>query len=326
MRVLLWHVHGSWANAFLQGPHDYVLPLTPDRGPEGRGRAATWSWPASVREVPVEQLCDEPVDVVVLQRPDEWQWCSSWLGREPGRDLPAVYVEHNTPRGPAVETPHPVGTEARYAGIPLVHVTHFNALAWDNGSAEVTVVEHGVPDPGERYTGEDGSLGVVVNEPVRRWRVAGTDLVLGMAQEVPTHVYGMGMAPLGERARQAGVHARLALHDDVPQPEMHDRLARHRAYFHPYRWTSLGLALLEAMMLGMPVLALAATEAPAAVPPDAGLVSSDLSALAGTAARWMKDPVEARERGRAARLHALTHYGLQRFLDDWDDVLKEVVR
>ncbi len=51
MRILLWHVHGSWTTAFVQGPHEYLVPVLPDRGPDGRGRAQTWDWPGSVREV-----------------------------------------------------------------------------------------------------------------------------------------------------------------------------------------------------------------------------------------------------------------------------------
>ena len=51
MKVLLWHVHGSWTTAFVQGRHEYLLPVTPDRGPDGLGRARTWDWPASAREV-----------------------------------------------------------------------------------------------------------------------------------------------------------------------------------------------------------------------------------------------------------------------------------
>ena len=31
MRVLLWHVHGSWTTAFVSGRHEYLLPVTPDR-------------------------------------------------------------------------------------------------------------------------------------------------------------------------------------------------------------------------------------------------------------------------------------------------------
>ena len=71
MRILLWHVHGSWTTAFVQGDHEYVVPLVPDRGPDGRGRADTYEWPASVIEATPEELRELDGDVVVLQRPHE---------------------------------------------------------------------------------------------------------------------------------------------------------------------------------------------------------------------------------------------------------------
>jgi glycosyltransferase involved in cell wall biosynthesis len=308
--------------SFVSGGHDYVLPVTPDRDADGRGRADTWDWPASAREVPVERLGEEQVDVVVLQRPHEAELLERWTGWRLGRDVPAVYVEHNAPTEHAVRSRHPVTTDPRLAGIPVVHVTHFNAMAWDCGDARTVVVEHGVLDPGYRYTGEHPSVGVVVNEPVRRWRVAGTDLVLALASDVPVAVYGMGLADLEEIAVERGVQLRECL--DLDQATMHERLARHRAYFHPYRWTSLGLSLIEAMTLGLPVLALSTTEAPVAVPEAAGVVSCDLRLLHAAARRWLDDPDEARERGLAARDYALQHYSLKRFLDDWDHVLQEV--
>jgi Glycosyl transferases group 1 len=322
VRILLWHVHGSWTTSFVQGPDEYLLPVVPGRGPEGRGRARTWDWPASAVEVPLALLDREEIDVVVLQRPEDLALAERWTGRRPGVDLPAVYVEHNTPTGPAVATRHPL---ADRTDIPVVHVTAFNRLVWDCGRAPTAVVEHGIVDPGPRYTGERARLGVVVNEPVRRWRVAGTDVVLDVASRVPVDVYGMGMAALEDVAAQHP-GADLELHDDVPQAAMHDLLARDRAYLHPYRWTSLGLSLLEAMALGMPVLALATTAAPEAVPPAAGLVTADVDALVATARRWLADPDEARERGTAARAHVLARHGLERFLTDWQAQLKEVTR
>src|SRR6478609_9054278 len=88
MRILLWHVHGSWTTAFVQGRHEYVVPVTPDRGPDGLGRARTWDWPASVREVPLDHLAEAEPDVVILQRPHEEE-----LVRGLGR-TPLVYLEH----------------------------------------------------------------------------------------------------------------------------------------------------------------------------------------------------------------------------------------
>jgi glycosyltransferase involved in cell wall biosynthesis len=107
---------------------------------------------------------------------------------------------------------------------------------------------------------------------------------------------------------------------------MHTELARHRLYLHPMRWTSLGLSLLEAMSLGLPVLALATTDAVSAVPADAGVLSTNVDELV-EAARWLlTDPPAARQLGNRARTVAQARYGLGRFLSDWDRLLIEVSR
>jgi glycosyltransferase involved in cell wall biosynthesis len=48
--------------------------------------------------------------------------------------------------------------------------------------------------------------------------------------------------------------------------------------------------------------------------------------LGSTALRWLADPDEAREIGLRARAHALRRFGLDRFVDDWERLLKEVAR
>ena len=325
MRVLVWHVHGSYLTSLVQGGHDYLVPVLPDRGPDGRGRALSWDWPASTREVTPEQLATEEIDVVVLQRPHEADLVEEWTGRRVGDDLPVVYLEHNAPTEHAVRSEHPVLRDPRLHDVLVAHVTAFNAMAWDCGTHPTTVVEHGIPDPGPRYTGEDESLAVCVNEPVRRWRVAGTDLVLDLARCLPVSVYGMASDELGALAEQRHLPGldRGRCHD-LPQGDLHEALARHRAYFHPYRWTSLGLALIEAMLLGMPVLALSTTEVPEVVPPEAGLVTNDLTRLRATARHLLADADDARARGQVARAYALDRFSLVRFLLDWDRILKEV--
>jgi hypothetical protein len=292
MNILLWHVHGSWTTAFVQGEHTYLLPVVPDRGPDGRGRAQTWEWPPNAVEVTPEEAADADVDVVLLQRPHELdRLAEEWLGgRRPGRDLPAVYVEHNAPQGPINEMRHPA---ADRDGFTVCHVTHFNALFWDCGATPTHVIEHGIVDPGYRYTGEEARAAVVINEARRRARVTGTDLLERFAAAgVPVDLFGMDAGSIG------GI-------EDVPQHRLHDEMARRRVYLHPIRWTSLGLSLIEAMHLGMPVVALATTEAPEAVPAEAGVVSTSVETLAGAARDFLADPDRAREAGRAARAAAL---------------------
>ncbi len=308
MKVLLWHVHGAWTTAFVHGTHDTVVPVLPDRGPDGRGRAQTYAWPDHAAELPPAALAGEDVDVVLLQRPHELELAERWLGRRPGRDVPAVYVEHNAPQGRIAEMRHPV---ADRPDLTLVHVTHFNALFWDPGTTPTRVIEHGIVDPGERYTGELPRGAVVINEARRRARVTGTDLLDRFAEAAPLDLFGMDAAALG------GI-------EDLPQDELHSEMARRRVYVHPVRWTSLGLSLLEAMHLGMPVVALGTTEVSEAVPAAAGAVSTRVDVLTEATRRLVADPDEARERGRLARAAALERYGLERFLADWDDLLEEV--
>ncbi|MBB4919271.1 glycosyltransferase [Streptosporangium saharense] len=313
MRILLWHVHGSWTTAFVQGDHDYLVPLVPGRGPDGRGRARTFPWPEPVREVAWDRLREEEVDLVVLQRPHELDLAEQWLGRRPGRDVPAVYVEHNTPVGDVPRTRHPL---AGRSDVPVVHVTHFNDLFWDCGLAPTHVIEHGVVDPGHLYTGEVPHAGVVVNEPVRRERVAGTDLLPVFAAAVPLDVFGMKVTGLPE-----ALGVSTGTFEDLPQRAMHAELARRRVYLHPYRWTSLGLSLIEAMLLGMPVVALATTEAVEAVPAGAGVISTRVATLTAALESFATDPALAGRTGEAARTAALARYGLARFLADWDLLL-----
>ena len=307
MRVLLWHVHGSWTTAFVRGPHTYLVPVLPDRGADGRGRAQTWDWPSSVMEVTPAEAATTAVDVVVLQRPEELDFLARrWLGRRPGLDVPAVYLEHNAPEGRVAEMVHPL---AGRSDIPVVHVTHFNRLFWDTGRAPTYVIEHGIVDPGYRYRGELPRAVAVVNDPVRRGRVTGTDLLAALRREIPVDLFGMRSEPLG------GV--------DLPQDQLHAEMTERRVYLHPNRWTSLGLSLIEAMHLGLPVVALATTEAVEAVPRCAGILSNRPEILAAGLHRLLGDPDEAAEAGRAARRAAVARFGLDRFLTDWDRVLEE---
>ncbi|MFC4070839.1 glycosyltransferase [Actinoplanes subglobosus] len=297
MNILLWHVHGSWTTSFVQGKHRYLVPVNDARDEWGRGRARTFRWPASAEELPLEEIRD--VDVAIAQRPGE-------LDLIPPH-VPVIYVEHNTPKGDVPYTRHPL---ADRDDVVIAHVTHFNELFWDCGATRTTVIEHGIVEPAARWTGELERLAIVTNDPIRRGRVTGTDLF----ERFPSvDVFGMGVTGL----------TGLATYEDPPQHEMHAAVARRRAYLHLCRWTSLGLSLIEAMRMGMPVIALATTETVAAVPPDAGVLSTRVGDLV-EAAHWLLDePDEAARIGARARQVSLARYGIDRFLADWDRLLEE---
>ncbi len=268
----------------------------------GSGRAASWSCRRKI------SAAAKP-DLVVLQRPHEYELVQAWLGLQPGIDIPAIYVEHNAPQGVVNAMRHPA---AAWKGVRVVHVTNFNDLFWDCGEAPTSVIEHGIVDPGYRYTGEMPSCAVVINEPERRARVTGTDLLEKFESHVPIELFGMGAGARGG-------------YENLPQQQLHGEIARRRVYLHPIRWTSLGLSLIEAMHLGMPVVALATTEIPEAVPDGTGIISTNVRALIESLERLLDEPDRCRTLGQNARAYARTRYGLERFQRDWDRLLEEFV-
>jgi hypothetical protein len=262
-----------------------------------------------VEVTPVEAR-ELDVDVVVLQRPQELQaLAAQWLHRQPGRDVPAVYVEHNAPQGLVNEMRHPL---ARRDDIVLAHVTHFNDLFWDAGCAPTTVIEHGIVPPAAEYTGELPRASVVVNEPVRRFRVTGTDLLPRLRAAAPLDIFGMDTAALGGR--------------NLTQRAAHEQVAQRRAYVHTCRWTSLGLSLLEAMQIGAPPVALATTEVREALPPGSEHVSTSVDRCCASLRTLIADPEAAIAAGKACREWAYERFGLDRFLADWDRLFAEVTR
>jgi glycosyltransferase involved in cell wall biosynthesis len=234
-----------------------------------------------------------------------------FTGRKPGKDLPAIYLEHTAPEGEVNNMRHPA---AGRDGLTFVHVTHFNNLFWDCGVSRTVVIEHGICDPGHIYSGKLARAVAVVNDPVSRQRITGTDLLQSFRTRrgVPIDLFGMRSEPLGGR--------------DVVQSNLHHEMAARRVYFHPNRWTSLGLSLVEAMYLGMPVVALDTTEANEAIPPGAGVCSNRPDVLERALRELLADPQAAAEAGATARKQAETRFSLSRFIDGWDRLLTEVAR
>jgi glycosyltransferase involved in cell wall biosynthesis len=147
---------------------------------------------------------------------------------------------------------------------------------------------------------------LAVNTSARRWRVTGADLLPRFAPG-PVDAFGIDADRLPGALGEAGRHVRFA--GNVAPEELYAALARRRVYLHLNRWTSLGLSLLQAMHLGMPVVVLGTTEAWRAVPPGAGVISSNVADLVRTARRLLANPAEAAERGLAARAAVVERYG-----------------
>jgi glycosyltransferase involved in cell wall biosynthesis len=112
---------------------------------------------------------------------------------------------------------------------------------------------------------------------------------------------------------------------EVPPPELARFMAAYRFYFHPVRYTSLGLSLCEAMTVGLPVVGLATTELPTIIDDGLnGFADTDPQRLVAVMHALLADPGLARAVGDAGRATALDRFSIGRFVHDWDTLLRSV--
>jgi hypothetical protein len=306
--ILFWNTNQAWTDAFTSGTHRYLVAVNSEEGGiEGR-----------VEEIPFRRLRDEDVDLVVLQNHDELELTARWLGHRPGTDVSAVYVEHNAPQPFAADSLHPLGGRD---DIPIVHTTDFNQVMWNNGSAPSCVITPAMADPGHLFTGDVPAAASIIDEPLRRVRDTGADLLVELGRHAAIDVWGVDSEPLTDKFRQV---ARVRGRGHLPRPRLLSQLARRRVYVHPARWTSLDVGLIEAMYVGLPIVALASTMASTLIPPEAGVVSADVRTLELATEAFVVDYGAATAAGKAARDYAVAHFAMERFLAEWDAVIAEL--
>ena len=303
LNILTWHIHGSYLNTLARIEHNWYLPIKSGR-PEGYGgRGPTFDLPDYMCEVPAERVRDLKLDLVIYQSSKNYLEDQFELLTDEQRSLPKIYLEHNTPKPNAVDTRHPVDDP----NVLLVHVTHYNRLMWDNGQTPTAVIEHSVAiDPSIRYKGRRESGITVVNGMQKRPRIAGYDILLHTQQKIPLDCVGMETEAFGGLG-------------DIPYRDLHRLLADYRFLFSPIRYTSLPLAVIESMTIGMPIVALATTELPTVVlNGETGYVSCDIDTLIEHMRFLLSDYEEASRIGRNARAVAQQRFGLDRFINDWN--------
>lgn len=310
LRVLTWHVHGSYLYYLVHSSHEFYLPVKEGR-PEGYGgKAAGFPWPENVHEVPAHEVKALELDCIIFQSARNYLEDQYEILSEEQRGLPKIYLEHDPPRKHPTDTKHTVDDPE----VMLVHVTHFNRLMWDSGRTPTRVIEHGVVVPeGISYTGEIPRGLVVVNGLRKRNRRVGADIFDEVRARVPLELVGMESEEAGGRGEIG--HAGLA-----------EFASKHRFFFNPIRYTSLGLAVCEAMMIGMPVIGIATTEMVRTIQNGvSGYVDTDVESLINHMQDLLRNPEEAKALGAGARSFAENHFGIGRFAADWDAALRSVV-
>jgi hypothetical protein len=308
LRIFTWHVHGSYLYYLVQSPHQFFLPIKPGY-PEGYGgKLGGFSWGDNVHNVPAEEVQNLEFDCILFQSQKNYLIDQYEILSEQQRQLPRIYLEHDPPRDHPTDTPHVVDDP----NILLAHVTHFNQLMWNSGRTPTCVIEHGVIVPEQvQYSGTHDRGIVVVNGLQSRGRRLGVDIFEQVRAEVPLDLAGMKSETLGGVGEVS--------HDALPH-----FMTEYRFFFNPIRYTSLGLAVCEAMMLGMPIVGLATTELATVIENGvSGYVDTNVNRLMDAMRSLLANPQEAHHLSQGARRTAQERFNIQRFIRDWNQAFAD---
>lgn len=303
-RVLTWQIHGNYLYYLAQAQAEFYVPVKPGRPERYGGRMGSSWFPPNVHDVPAGLVCKQDFDVILYQTEANWLEDQFEILSPAQQSLPRIYLEHDPPRQSPTDTRHVVDD----TNVLLVHCTHFNRLMWDSGRTPTRVIEHGVLVPDEiRYEGTLERGLVVVNGLQRRGRRLGADVFEQVRKAgIPLDLVGMFSEEMGGLGEVE--HTRLPAYE-----------AQYRFFFNPIRYTSLGLAVLEAMMIGLPIVGLATTEMVSAVQNGVnGFVHTDPDYLVAAMAELLQDRDEAKRLSEGARRIARERFNIRRFTADWE--------
>lgn len=310
LKIFTWHIHGSYLYYLSQGNFEIYVP-TSEKKTEGYiGRGTTFPFGENVIEVPVGEVKELSLDCILFQTPTNYLKDQHEILSERQRQLPKVYLEHDPPQKVPTDTKHVVDDP----DVTLVHVTHFNRLMWDSGRTPTHVIDHGVIAPSARYTGKLEKGIVVINNLNERGRRLGLDVFMEVRRHIPLDLIGMDTKKIGGLGE--------ILHPDLP-----DFIKDYRFMFNPIRYTSLGLAVIEAMMVGLPVAGLATTEMVTVIRDGvSGVLHTDVSYLIKKMRELLGDKQLAAGLGKEGQRTALERFDIDRFTQDWYLLLSTAVR
>lgn len=310
LKIFTWHIHGSYLYYLSQGDYDIYIPVNEQKSEGYYGRGQTFPFGNNVIEIAAEEVRNTTFDCILFQSEknfliDQHDVLADWQ-----KQLPRIYVEHNTPEKHPTNTRHVLNDPA----VMLVHVTNFNKLMWDNGNLpNVRVIEHGVCES-VSYQGDIPKGIVVINHIEQRGRITGWDVFDEVRKHVPLDLIGMGTLESGGLG-------------EVLNPQLPEFISHYRFFFNPIRYTSFGLAVCEAMTTGMPIVALATTEYVTVIKDgESGFIDTNIERLIANMKSLVDNPVQARQMGEQAQRIAREKFNISRFTNDWKRTFQEAIQ
>jgi glycosyltransferase involved in cell wall biosynthesis len=114
--------------------------------------------------------------------------------------------------------------------------------------------------------------------------------------------------------------------DEVLHPQLPSFISKYRFFFNPIRYTSLGLAVLESMMTGIPFVGLATTEYVTVIKNEfSGYIHTDIDYLIERMKALLADKNLAVQLGEQGKKIEEERFNIQRFTKEWKETFEQVI-
>ena len=310
VKIFTWHVHGTYLYYLSRGTYEIYIPVSKEKREGYYGKGNTFPFGDNVKEIPAEEVKNIHFDCILFQSNKNWLVDQYEILDEKQRKLPRIYLEHDPPRNSPTDTKHLVNDP----DVIIVHVSHFNKLMWNNQNSKVVkVIEHGAIIPETNYKGDLEKGIVVVNNLFQRGRRLGADIFTEVSKKIPLDLVGMGTKEYGGLGE--------VMHADLPE-----FISHYRFFFNPIRYTSLGLAVIEAMMTGVPMVALATTEYVTVIKNHQnGFINTDIDYLIHKMELLLSNKIWAADIGANGKRSAEERFNIYRFTEEWQELFESAI-
>lgn len=307
-KIFTWNVHGSYLYYLSLGDYILYVPVNDQRSDRYHGRGKTYPFGLNVIEVPAQEVKNIEFDLILYQCDENYLKDQYDILGPQQLKLPKIYIEHDPPWNHPTDEIHPVHDKE----VTVVHVTHFNRLMWKTAVSDVRIISHGVEAAGIPYQGNLKKGLVVINNLPTRGRMLGFDIFQEVQKKIPLDLVGMG-------AEAYGI-------GEVPHPQLPALMSQYRFFFNPIRYTSLGLSICEAMMLGVPVVGLATTELSNVIENGkSGFIHVDINYLVEKMQLLIDIPSVAYDMSYSAKIRAKELFNINRFTSEWKQLFTEKI-
>lgn len=326
LKIFTWNVHGTYMNNLVKTGHNFYIPVKPGRPYNYDGKTSGYKWPKNAHEIKAKQIKDLQYDLIILQTLQQATEEQNLVLTKKQRKVPKIFIVHSPFKRDPREYFKDKEKKKMMIGIrdkilptinAIIHVSKYGLKQWNrafpNVKSKSKVIYHCIETPNINWKGDTKKAVTAINNLPERIE-CGPDIWQKVSKKAPVVLFGAN----SEKFRGKGL---------IKNDKLKTELSKYRVYFNPTTASSLPMAMLEAMSIGLPVVTTATTDIPYIVKNGInGFTSNNTDVLSNKINLLIKNKNLAQKLGSRAKGTIKKEFSTERFIKEWNNLFKELIR